>query len=135
MATAPATPHDRKPEAVGYRLRVLRAALDDIAAKDVCAAINVAPNTYSQWEKGRSLPDLLAMTRLWDRFGADLNYIYLGRTDTLAFDLAMKIREKLAIGSVGADAGNSDDAPVKLRTKKERGPSRGELSSTKVHSG
>jgi DNA-binding XRE family transcriptional regulator len=133
MAIAPSTPHDRTPEAVGYRLRILRAALDDIAAKDVCAAINVATNTYSQWEKGRSLPDLLAMTRLWDHFGADLNYIYLGRTDTLPFELAMKIREKLAIGSVGTDAGDGDDAPVKLRTKKERARSGRELSSTKVH--
>lgn len=104
-------PHpERAPEEVGRRLRTLREALG-ISARDMCAALNVAPNTWSQWENGKRMADLSAMSRLWDHFGATLEYTFLGRTDTLPFELAMKVREKLAQSSVGASHGDDDIAP------------------------
>lgn len=95
-------PHpERAPEEVGRRLRTLREALG-LSAKAMCEALTVAPNTWSQWESGKRMADLSAMSRLWDHFGATLEYTYLGRTDTLPFELAMKVRERLAQSSVGS---------------------------------
>lgn len=106
MVTSPPHP-ERSKEMVGFRLRTLREALK-LSAKDMCAAVTVEQNTWSQWENGKRLADLTAMSRLWDRFGATLEYIYLGRTETLPFELAMKVREKLAASSVGTSRADTD---------------------------
>jgi transcriptional regulator with XRE-family HTH domain len=88
-------PHpERSKEAVGRRLVAAREALG-LKAKQLCAELNVAENTWNQWEKGKRMADLLAMARLWDRHGIDLNFIFMGRTDQLPYDLAIKIVQPL----------------------------------------
>lgn len=91
----PSPPHpERQKEEVGRRLRALREALD-LEGATFAASIGVAKNTYSHWETGRNLPDIYAMGRVWDQYGVDLNYIFLGRTGTLPADLRVKVAEAL----------------------------------------
>lgn len=88
---------------VGRRLHALRTALG-LKAKEMCAEVNVEANTWSQWEKGRRMADLNAMMRIYDKFGADLNYIYMGLTSTMPHELAVKVRQKLAETAPPSDA-------------------------------
>lgn len=81
----------RDKEEVGARLRGLREALGQ-SAKDFATSLGVAQNTWSQWETGKRMADLIAMSRVWEMTGATLDYIYLGRTDTLPLDLAQRLR-------------------------------------------
>lgn len=63
------------------------------------------------------MADLAAMSRVWDVTGADLNYIFLGRTDTMPHELAMTVRALLA-----AEANRDVDAADEINEK--RAPSR-----------
>lgn len=87
----------RSKESVGVRLRALREVLG-VSAKDLCAAVNVEPNTWSQWENGKRMADLLAMARLCDQTGVDLDYIYLGKFDALPFPLVSDLQKHLIFG-------------------------------------
>lgn len=92
----PANPM-RSKESVGIRLRALREVLE-LSAKDLCAMLNVEPNTWSQWENGKRMADLLAMARLCDISHVDLDYIYLGKFDALPFPLVSDLQKKLIFG-------------------------------------
>jgi transcriptional regulator with XRE-family HTH domain len=80
---------------VGRRLLALRSALG-LKAYEMCEAVVVQTNTWSQWENGKRMADLPAMMRVADRFGADLNYIYMGSLASLPADLARKVSDELA---------------------------------------
>jgi transcriptional regulator with XRE-family HTH domain len=88
---------------VGRRLHALRSALG-LKAKDICAQVNVEPNTWSQWENGRRMADLNAMMRVYDLFGADLNFIYMGSTSSMPHELALRVREQLSRTAPPPDA-------------------------------
>lgn len=79
---------------VGRRLLALRRALG-LKAYEICAEVTVQSNTWSQWEKGKRMADLDAMMRIADRFGADLNYIYMGSLAGMPMELAGKVRAEL----------------------------------------
>lgn len=79
---------------VGRRLQALRLALD-LKSKEMCAEVNVEANTWSQWENGKRMAALDAMMRVYDRFGADLNYIYMGSMASMPHELAAKVRAQL----------------------------------------
>ncbi len=64
-------------EQVGRRLRAARGELGREAA-EICRAINVQQNTYSQWESGKYLIPPHAARRLKDRYGISLDWLYAG---------------------------------------------------------
>lgn len=103
--TSPETRSLRSKAEVGRRLVALRSALG-LKAKTMCAEVNVEPNTWSQWEKGNRMADLVAMMRVADTFGADLNYIYMGTTSTMPYELATRVRAQLK-NVVPAQAGDA----------------------------
>ena len=84
----------RRPEntllEVGERLTEVRNALN-LTQVTLCDQINVAPNTYNQWEKGRSLLDPLAASRIAKLYGVTLDYLYIGDPSGLPLHLAQKI--------------------------------------------
>jgi len=92
---------------VGRRLVALRKALG-LKAYEICEQVVVQTNTWSQWEKGKRMADLFAMMRVADRFGADLNYIYMGSMSTMPVALATKVSEQLAKSAPPPDAEISD---------------------------
>jgi len=73
----------------GQRLKAARLALG-LSSKDVCEAINVQPNTYSQWEHGKAMIDPAAATRLKIQFGVSLDWIYAGDPAGLPYSIASK---------------------------------------------
>lgn len=117
----PASDPERSKEAVGQRLVILRAALE-LQAKDMSAAVGVEPNTWSQWEKGKRMADLNAMSRVWDKYGADLNYIFTGRVDNLPVRLAATIAEKAAQvpASIDPDANREQQMPKRDKKSDEQ---------------
>jgi transcriptional regulator with XRE-family HTH domain len=78
---------------VGKRLRQARPALR-LTSKDFAASIDVRPNTYSQWETGSRLMDIMSVTALADRYGLTLDWLYRGDVDTLPHALARKLIEQ-----------------------------------------
>jgi len=77
-------------EEVGRRLKAARESLG-LRTIDLCAEINVQPNTYSQWENGARLLDVFAATRMAERFGVTLDWFYRGDASGLPHGLAMKV--------------------------------------------
>lgn len=49
--------------------------------KEVALALNVAPNTYNQWETGKREPDYTTLQRIADFFRVSTDYL-LGRDET-----------------------------------------------------
>jgi transcriptional regulator with XRE-family HTH domain len=73
----PPPPVGSKRKLVGLRLRAIREALQ-LRQVDVCRTIGFAQNLYSQWESGRSRPNLDDMILFCDHYGTGLDWIYLG---------------------------------------------------------
>jgi transcriptional regulator with XRE-family HTH domain len=80
MSRAPRPPQDL--EILGHRLRAARMALD-YSTGEFAASINVASNTYSQWETGARLLDTLAAIRLCERHKLSMDWFYRGDAFTL----------------------------------------------------
>ena len=74
------------------RLKAARIALK-LSAKEVCEAINIQQNTYSQWETGKSMVDVAAAARLKKNFGITLDWIYSGDPAGLPYSIASKLRK------------------------------------------
>ncbi len=86
----------RRPEntlaEVGGRLKKVRNALN-LSQVDLCNQINVATNTYNQWEKGRSLLDPLAAVRFANIHGVTLDYLYRGNISGLPYHIVQSIEK------------------------------------------
>ena len=80
-------------EAIGNRLRALRAAVAPSQA-EFCRRLGVATNTWNQYEKGASRPDLDHATKIVQAFGVTLDWIYLGDISGLPHGLALRIAEQ-----------------------------------------
>lgn len=80
----------------GQRLKAARLALG-LQQKEIYEAIGVMDNTYSQWETGKALIDIVAAIAIEDKFGITLGWIYKGQ----AQDLPSSIRG--AVHSSSAD--------------------------------
>lgn len=82
-----------KPDAmrvIGRRLRATREALG-LTQEQLAQSIGVQRTAYRNWEIGERMPDPLAMTRLAERYGATLDWIYRGVIAGMAHSLAIKI--------------------------------------------
>ena len=69
-------------EIIGLRLRAARMALD-CSSGEFAASIDIAPNTYSQWESGARLLDPLAAIRMCEQHKLSMDWFYRGDAFTL----------------------------------------------------
>ncbi len=90
-------------EAVGERLRALRVSVTDNQS-EFCRRVGIASNTWNQYEKAVSRPDLDRATQIVQTFGVTLDWIYLGDPSGLPHQLAVRIaaaRPDVDEGGVG----------------------------------
>lgn len=79
----------------GRRLRAVREALG-WQQERFAEEIGVTRTALANWEGGTRLPDVLAMVRLFRRFGVPLEWIYAGEVRHVEYDLAQALIEKAA---------------------------------------
>jgi transcriptional regulator with XRE-family HTH domain len=83
-----------EPEMVSPRLIALREALG-LSKAEFADAIGIDRSSYSKIEKANKpiLPPLAY--RIWQLYGVDMNYIYLGRVETLPAHLSSQITKRM----------------------------------------
>ena len=64
-------------EQVGRRLRVIR-ELAGVTQEALCEVLHVDQSTYSKWEKGKRLPDVLVLIKFAARFRTSLDFLFRG---------------------------------------------------------
>lgn len=77
----------------GQRLRAIR-EIGNIKQEDLCARLGVDQSTYSKWEKGKRLPDVLVLTQFAARFMVSLDFLYRGIPSRIHPDVLALMREK-----------------------------------------
>lgn len=101
---------DRKEshKAIGLRLQLAREVLGYTDEKELQGKFaedaGIEANTYNQYERGKSRPDLERGKMLCKTYGLSLDYIYLGRFDGLTHQLATKIKAVCAARKAAATA-------------------------------
>ena len=78
------------PQSIARRLRLTREALG-LNQTQFCTAGGIAPNTYNQWERARSRPELDGAAQLCEAHGLTLDWIYRGVSEGLPDWLASKL--------------------------------------------
>lgn len=82
---------EMRPERIGFRLMLLREALD-LKPAEIADALGIERTYWSRFEGGkRPITESIAAL-LVDRFGVTLDFIILGRWSNLPFSLAEKMR-------------------------------------------
>jgi plasmid maintenance system antidote protein VapI len=82
---------EMRPERIGYRLRLLRLALE-MSSSEMADALDIERTYWSRFEGGkRPLTEVVAAL-LVARYGVTLDWLILGRWDALPFALAQKMR-------------------------------------------
>jgi transcriptional regulator with XRE-family HTH domain len=76
---------------IGKRLKSVRNALQ-LSQRDMCHEFEVAFNTWHQWEAGKRLPDIIIMSKLCDRYGASLDWVFRGKLSNVEYALALRIK-------------------------------------------
>lgn len=76
---------------VGRRLRAAREAMG-LTAKELCAAVGIQANRYSQWETGKNLLDPVVALQIAERYGISLDYLYRGDLSGLKHSVAAKLQ-------------------------------------------
>lgn len=77
---------------IGERLRLLRVASGYESQVEYAEALNISPQRYNHWERGRRLPDLWAIGRICTMTGATSDWIYFGVMGAMPPDLMRRIR-------------------------------------------
>ena len=80
-------------EAIALRLAAAREALGMKQAQ-IARKFDIGKTTWNAWETGTNTPSVLTMTLIADRYGISLDWIYRGRADTMAANLAEKVLAK-----------------------------------------
>ena len=80
-------------KAIGARLVALRESTG-LRQVDFCKRAGIAQNTWNQYERGESRPQLDFAIRLVDTFGVTLDWIYLGDSSGLPHTLALAIQRR-----------------------------------------
>lgn len=91
---------------VAARLVATRAALGWDSQQDYAAAAGFSKTTYNNWETGERLIPPSSAVQLCERFGLTLDFIYVGRLDTLPQNVAK------ALSSSPADKNQSTSSPM-----------------------
>lgn len=82
---------EMRPEKIGRRLTLLRLALG-MEKSEIADALGIERTYWSRFENGkRALSDTTAAL-LCDRFNVTLDFLILGRWNTLPFELATRMR-------------------------------------------
>lgn len=86
-----ATHDNMRPERIGHRLKLLRLALG-LGKAEIADLLDIERTYWSRFEGGkRSISDSVAVL-LVERFGVTLDFLILGRWETLPLQLAEKMR-------------------------------------------
>ncbi|WP_191090161.1 helix-turn-helix domain-containing protein [Histidinibacterium aquaticum] len=79
------------PKAIGERLVLLRTAFG-LRSSEVADLLGVDRAYYNRFEHGKRMVSDSVAVLLVDRFGVTLDWLILGRSNTLTVDLAEKLR-------------------------------------------
>jgi transcriptional regulator with XRE-family HTH domain len=77
---------------IGERLRKLR-ALTGLSQLEFAKKHGFGSTQYTNWEVGTRRITIDSAARLKERYGATLDYIYLGRIETLSQNLASSLED------------------------------------------
>jgi transcriptional regulator with XRE-family HTH domain len=80
----------RSPAAIGERLCAVRKALG-LTQEQLAASVGCPQGTFGQYEAGMRKPSIAVASRLYDRHGITLDYLYLGNVGTLPFELGKAV--------------------------------------------
>lgn len=78
---------------IGRRIRLLRKALGYDNAAQFAAHAGLSPQQISNWETGKTRPEVSMAIKLCVRTGATLDFIYWGRDAGLPLNLATAIQD------------------------------------------
>lgn len=81
-------PYD--PVEVGQRMRLVREA-HEVRSGELADFLGVAPSAIANWESGRKRPSIQVADLMCRRFGCTLDWLFLGRTETLSHGLFLKL--------------------------------------------
>lgn len=79
---------------LGKRLRDTRVALG-VKAADICRAIDIDPNRWSQYENGSRKLTMVVAIRLCETYGLTLDWLYRGDPS----GLPVRLHQKLSVGA------------------------------------
>lgn len=82
---------EMRPERIGYRLRLLRLALE-MSPSEIADSLDIERTYWSRFEGGRRPVTESVAALLVVRYGITLDWLILGRWDSLPFALAQKMR-------------------------------------------
>lgn len=94
----PPSPHSGREEDVikaqdvGHRLSVIREAFG-LKPSEAADLLGIDRSAWTRFEKGKRIIPYDKAFLLVDRFGVSLDYIILGRSDQLSFEVREKLRE------------------------------------------
>lgn len=75
---------------ISNRLRAVRAHYG-MSSKEFAESADVPPKSYSQWESGDFRISIDGAMKIQSRYGISLDFIYVGRLDTLSNSLATEL--------------------------------------------
>lgn len=84
----------RSKEAIGERLRLVRKALK-LTQDQMAKSVGCPQGTFGQYEAGMRKPSIAVASRLYDRHGISLDYLYLGDISKLSFELGNAVRDRM----------------------------------------
>lgn len=84
---------DPSAPAVGERIRLLRDALG-MSQTDFAKQAGLERAAVATWERGAQRPGIPLAQKITDRYGVTLDWLFLGRTNTLRHDLAGLLSDK-----------------------------------------
>ena len=84
-------PPEMEPQSIGNRLRLIREAFG-LRPSEVSDLLGIERTYWSRFEGGhRKLTNEVAFL-IVDRFGVTLDFLFLGRWESLRFDVAQQLR-------------------------------------------
>ncbi|WP_321829772.1 helix-turn-helix transcriptional regulator [Thalassovita sp.] len=86
---------------IANRLRAVRAYYD-LNSKDFAEQAEVPYKSYSQWESGQFRVSIDGAMKIERRYGISLDFIYLGRLDTLPNRIATALASNPSVKQTSA---------------------------------
>ena len=78
---------ERSREAVAERLQALMNAYGIRTQKELCELLEESPSKVNQYLKAVHYPRLETASKICDKFNVTLDWIFLGKTNGLSFDV------------------------------------------------
>lgn len=90
-STEPRIPREMYADRIGARMRLVREAFG-LKPAEIADMLDIERTYWSRFENGRRPINDEVAYLLVDRFGITLDFLLLGRWETLRFDVAEKLR-------------------------------------------